>query len=117
MGTSVPFGYLDENEKPAGFVVDLWEEIGRRTGYNMDIQYIDGTDAQYASMDSDKIDILGGQQTIRESIKDKYNFTIPYGYNEIFLVSLKGKPYESIEDLHGLNVCIDAGGKLAYMTA
>ena len=113
MGTSVPFGYLDENEKPAGFVVDLWEEIGRRTGYNMDIQYIDGTDAQYASMDSDKIDILGGQQTIRESIKDKYNFTIPYGYNEIFLVSLKGKPYESIEDLHGLNVCIDAGGKLA----
>lgn len=113
MGTSVPFGYLDENEKPAGFVVDLWEEIGRRTGYNMDIQYIDGTDAQYASIDADKIDILGGQQTIRESIKDKYNFTIPYGYNEIFLVSLKGKPYQSIEDLHGLNVCIDAGGKLA----
>ncbi len=113
MGTSVPFGYLDENEQPAGFVVDLWEEICDRAGYKADIQYIDGTDSQYAAMDADRIDILAGQQTIRDSIKDKYNFTVPYGYNEIFLVSLKDKPYESIEDLHGLKVCIDAGGKLA----
>lgn len=113
MGTSVPFGYLDENEKPAGFVVDMWEEICSRAGYEADIQYIDGTDAQYAAIDADKIDVLGGQQTIRDAIKDKYNFTVPYGYNEIALVGLNDCPYESIEDLHGLKVCIDAGGKLA----
>lgn len=113
MGTSVPFGYLDENEEPAGFVVDFWEEICNRAGYEADIQYINGTDAQYAAIDADKIDVLAGQQTIRDAIKDKYNFTIPYGYNEIALVGLNDCPYESIEDLHGLKVCIDAGGKLA----
>ena len=112
-GTSVPFGYLDENEKPAGFVVDFWNEICDRAGYIADIQYITGSDAQYAAIDADKIDVLAGQQTIRDAIKDKYNFTISYGYNEIALVGLKDAPYESIEDLHGKRVCIDAGGKLA----
>ena len=112
MGTNNPYGFLDENEQPAGFVVDVWNEIGARTGYQVDIQYMDGADAQYGAIDAGKIDVLGIQVAITPAIEDKYNFTIPYSYNEIRMVCLKDKPYESLEDLAGKKICI-APGKLS----
>ena len=111
MGTNNPYGFLDENEQPAGFVVDVWNEIGARTGYQVDIQYMDGADAQYGAIDAGKIDVLGIQVAITPAIEEKYNFTIPYSYNEIRMVSLKDKTYETLEDLAGKKICI-APGKL-----
>lgn len=37
LGTNNPFGFLNEQEKPDGFVVDVWNEIGKRTGYTIDL--------------------------------------------------------------------------------
>lgn len=112
MGTNNPYGFLDENEEPAGFVVDTWNEIGKRTGYTIEFQYFDGMDAHYGAIDAGKVDVLGIQVAITDAIKDKYDFSSRYAYNVIRMVSLKDKPYESLADLAGQKICI-APGKLS----
>ena len=112
MGTNNPYGFLDDKEKPAGFVVDTWNEIGKRTGYNINFQYFDGMDAHYGAIDAGKVDVLGIQVAITDAIKDKYDFSSRYAYNVIRMVSLKDKPYESLADLAGKKICI-APGKLS----
>lgn len=112
MGTNNPYGFLDEKEQPAGFVVDTWNEIGARTGYTVEMQYFDGMDAHYGAIDSGKVEVLGIQVAITPAIADKYNFTDRYGYNQIRMVCLKDKPYESLADLAGQKICI-APGKLS----
>ena len=112
MGTNNPYGFLDEKEQPAGFVVDTWNEIGARTGYTVEMQYFDGMDAHYGAIDAGKVEVLGIQVAITPAIADKYNFTDRYGYNQIRMVCLKDKPYESLADLAGQKICI-APGKLS----
>ena len=112
MGTNNPYGFLDDKEEPAGFVVDTWNEIGKRTGYNINFQYFDGMDAHYGAIDAGKVDVLGIQVAITDAIKDKYDFSSRYAYNVIRMVSLKDKPYESLADLAGKKICI-APGKLS----
>lgn len=112
MGTNNPYGFLNDEEKPDGFVVDTWKEIGKRTGINIEFQYFDGIDAHYGSIDSGKVDVLGIQTAITDAIKDKYDFSDRYAYNIIRMVSLKDKNYESLADLAGKKICI-APGKLS----
>ena len=106
-----PYGRLDENEKPEGFVVDVWNEIAKRVGCTVEFEYMGGTDAHYGALDAGKTEVMGLQLEITPAIEDKYNFTIPYGYNEIRMVCLKDKPYETLADLAGQKVCV-APGKL-----
>ncbi|WP_304018321.1 transporter substrate-binding domain-containing protein [Fenollaria timonensis] len=112
MGTNNPYGFLNDEEKPDGFVVDTWKEIGKRSGINIEFQYFDGMDAHYGSIDSGKVDVLGIQTAITDAIKDKYDFSDRYAYNIIRMVSLKDKDYESLADLAGKKICI-APGKLS----
>lgn len=112
MGTNNPYGFLDENEEPAGFVVDTWNEIGERTGYNIEFVYMDSMDAHYGAIDAGKVEVLGIQVAITDAIKDKYDFSTRYAYNVIRMVCLADKPYESLDDLAGQKICI-APGKLS----
>lgn len=112
MGTNNPYGFLNDEEEPDGFVVDTWNEIAERSGYTVEYVYFDSMDAHYGAIDAGKIEVLGIQVAITDGIKDKYNFTDRYAYNVIRMVSLKDKPYESLGDLAGEKICI-APGKLS----
>lgn len=115
MGTNNPYGFLDDKEEPAGFVVDTWNEIGKRTGYNINFQYFDGMDAHYGAIDAGKVDVLGIQVAITDAIKDKYDFSSRYAYNVIRMVSLKDKPYESLADLAGKKICIAPVSSVSFL--
>ena len=112
MGTNNPYGFLNDEEKPDGFVVDTWNEISSRTGYPVEFVYMDSMDAHYGAIDAGKIEVLGIQVAVTPAIAEKYNFTDRYAYNVIRMVCLKEKPYESLADLADQKICI-APGKLS----
>jgi len=112
MGTNNPYGFLNDDEQPDGFVVDTWNEIAARTGYTVEFVYFDSMDAHYGAIDAGKIEVLGAQVAVTPAIADKYNFTDRYAYNIIRMVSLKDKSYETLADLAGQKICI-APGKLS----
>ena len=75
-GIYTPFSYLDENGEPAGIDVDILMEACKRSGYALDMRYIDWED-KLELLESGTIDAIGCcfSMTDRE---DKYRWAGPY---------------------------------------
>ncbi|MEG0107341.1 MAG: transporter substrate-binding domain-containing protein, partial [Lachnospiraceae bacterium] len=76
----------DENGKLSGYDYDVWQEIGKRTGYSIDYKVMEW-DGMWSMLDSERIDSVGEQISVTEERKEKYNFSEPYAYNYYCLLS------------------------------
>ena len=74
-----PFTFMNEEDKLDGFEIDVWNEIGKRIGY--DVEYETASfSGLFGMLDTGKINTISNQITITEQRKEKYLFPEPYVY-------------------------------------
>ena len=108
-GTYYPFTFLDENHVK-GFEIDLWNEIGKRLGYNVEYETASFS-GLFGMLDSSKVDVLANQITITDERKEKYYFSDPYVESGAQIVVEQGNKssISSVGDLKGKKVGVDLG--------
>ena len=89
----------DDEGELAGFDYDMWQEIGKRTGYEIDYQIMEW-DALWSMLESGRLDTVGNQISVTEEREAKYVFTDPYAYNIYCLMAAKdNEEIKSMDDL------------------
>lgn len=113
MGSSFsyyPFDYMD-GENKVGFEVDVWKEIGERSG--LQVEHVQAAiSGLFGMVDKGEIDTIANQISKNEEREEKYNFSIPYCYNPLKLIVPKGSPenIQSLDDCVGKKLTTGVGG-------
>lgn len=105
-----PFDYLDGEEK-VGFEVDVWKEIGKRSGLEV-IHVQAAYSGLFGMLDKGEIDTIANQVSKNPEREKKYDFSVPYCYNPLKLVVPKGNPENitCLDDLIGKKLTCGVGG-------
>ena len=108
-GTYYPFTFSN-GDTVEGFDIDVWREIGKRLGYNIEFKTASFS-GLFGMLDSNKVNTISNQITVTDERKEKYYFTSPYVYSGAQIVVKKGNPSNitSFEDLKGKTVGVDLG--------
>lgn len=111
IGTSggyYPFTFSD-NGKLSGFEIDVWNDIGKRLGYNVEFKTASFS-GLFGMLESGKVDTLANQITISDERKEKYYFTEPTVYSGAQIIVKKGNDsIKSFDDLKNKTVGVDLG--------
>lgn len=104
-----PFTFMNEEGKLDGFEIDVWNEIGKRIGY--DVEYETAAfSGLFGMLDTGKIKTISNQITITEQRKEKYLFPVPYVYSGAQLIVKQGNDdIKTLEDLKGKKVGVSLG--------
>lgn len=108
--TYYPFGFMDGEQK-TGFEVDVWKEIGKRTG--LEVEHVQASfSGLFGMLDKGEIDTIANQISMNPEREEKYNFSSPYCYNPLKLIVPKGNPenIQSLKDMVGKKVTTGIGG-------
>ena len=97
-----PYGFMDENNNPTGFDLDLAQEVANRNGWDIELSAIDW-DTKDAQLNQGTINCIWNGFTM-EGREDDYTFSEPYMLNEQVIVVKKGSGIDSLEGLAGKNV-------------
>lgn len=111
-GTFYPVIYTDEEGNLTGFEYAVMEEIGKRTGLEIEWQISNDMSAMFGSLDAGKIDTIANQVSVTPEREETYNFSEVYAYNEIRMVVRGDDTATSVDDLQGRKVCIENGSVL-----
>ncbi len=101
-----PYGFMDENNQPTGFDLDLAQEVATRNGWDIQLYAIDW-DAKDALLNQGTINCIWNGFTL-EGREDNYTFSEPYMLNEQVVVVKKGSGISSLSDLAGKTVVTQA---------
>ncbi|MCY6485561.1 amino acid ABC transporter substrate-binding protein [Clostridium aestuarii] len=113
-GQYYPFTFV-ENDELQGFEIDVWNEIGKRIGY--DVEFVTAKfSGLFGMLETDKLDTISNQISITQQRKEKYWFTTPYVYSGAQLVVKKGNDFiKGFEDLKGKKVGVSLGSNYEQM--
>lgn len=101
-----PYGYMDDNNEPAGFDLDLAREVAERNGWEIELSDIDW-DAKDSLLSQGTINCIWNGFTV-EGREDNYTFSEPYMLNEQVVVVKKGSDIKQLSDLEGKTVVTQA---------
>lgn len=101
-----PMEYLAEDGTTyVGFDVDFAKELGARL--NLAVEYVDTAwDGIFASLDSNRYDVIISAVSITPARQENYNLTKPYIANKLVLVTAKDLPITSPDELTGYKVAV-----------
>ena len=104
-GDWLPYAFM-EDDKLQGFDIDVWTEIGARTGREIKFEVID-MNGMFGMIDAGKADFAARQVTVTEARKEKYDFTEIYAYSP-YRITVRNE----VEDV----TCMDdlIGKKMIY---
>lgn len=97
-----PYGFMDENNNPTGFDLDLAQEVASRNGWDIELSAIDW-DTKDAQLNQGTINCIWNGFTM-EGREDDYTFSEPYMLNEQVVVVKKNSGINSLSDLKGKTV-------------
>lgn len=104
-----PYTYVDEDGELTGFDVDVWLEIGNRTGYDVEFVTSDFS-GLFGMLDAGQLTTIANQITVTESRLEKYLFSSPYVYYGAHLaVHENTTDIQDLESLKGKKVGVDLG--------
>ena len=107
-----PMGFKDDSGEIVGYDIDLATEVCSRLGVALNIQPINW-DAKDVELNTGNIDCIWNGFTIKEDRKKTILFTEPYMDNQQVLVVKGDSPYNTIDDLKGKKVSLQAGSSAA----
>lgn len=107
-----PMGYRNENNEIVGYDIDLAKEVAKRLGVELVLQPIDWN-AKEQELNTGKIDCIWNGFTITEERAKNMAFTKPYLKNAQVLVVKKSAPYQTLTDLKGKSIGLQAGSSAA----
>ncbi|MFB2888222.1 amino acid ABC transporter substrate-binding protein [Aeromonas veronii] len=107
-GKYFPFTFVKQ-DKLQGFEVDMWNQIGERTGYK--VEFVTASfSGLFGMLETGRIDTISNQITITDERKAKYHFSQPYVYDGAQIVVRKGNStIHGIKDLEGKKVAVNLG--------
>ena len=106
-GSYFPFTFKKQDVLQ-GFEVDLWKEIGKRNGYNVEF-VTSNFSGLFGLLESGRIDTISNQITMTEARKAKYLFSAPYVIDGAQVVTRKGSDIKGPQDLSGKVVAVNLG--------
>lgn len=110
-----PYTFQDDNGNLQGFEIDVWSEISKRTGVEVNYE-TSSFSGLFGMLDSGKINTIANQITITEARKAKYLFTEPYVFYGAQLVVKKGNNgIYDFETLKGKKVGVSLGSNYEEM--
>lgn len=101
-----PYGFMDENNEPTGFDLDLAAEVAKRNGWELQLEPINW-DTKDALLGQGSINCIWNGFTM-EGREDGYTFSEPYMLNEQVVVVKKDSGITSLEDLADKTVVTQA---------
>lgn len=102
-----PMGFRDENNNIVGFDIDLAKAVGEQMDTKVVFQPIDWGSKE-TELQSGRIDLIWNGYTVTEERKQKVLFTEPYLANAQVIVTLKDSEINSLNDLAGKSVGLQA---------
>ena len=97
-GTYYPFTFLEGGELK-GFEVDVWNEIGKRLGYDVEFKTASFS-GLFGMLESGKVNTIANQITVTPEREEKYYFSEPYVYSGAQIIVKKGNDsIKSFDDL------------------
>lgn len=85
-GTYKPFTYHDENDELTGYDVEVAKAIGEKLGVKVEFSEITW-EGLLASLDNGTVDLVLNQVGVTDERKEKYDFSDPYLYSYIALIT------------------------------
>jgi polar amino acid transport system substrate-binding protein len=111
-----PFGFMDENGKPAGYDVDIATEMAKQLGVKLEM--VDTTaDNRIPNLQTDKVDVVICNFTENPTRAKQINFTLPYVIAGEVLLVRKDSSINGIKDLDGKTVAVVTGSTNAEIVA
>jgi polar amino acid transport system substrate-binding protein len=98
-----PMGYLDKNNKPAGFDVDYCKDLAEALGVKVNILNLTWGD-RIPSLVSGKSDVVIGSTSDTLERAKSVGFSAPYFAFKFQVFSKKGTPISKFDDLKNLKV-------------
>lgn len=95
-----PMGFRDEDNELTGFDIDYARAAAEYMGVEVKFQPIDWKTKEN-ELSSDRIDLIWNGYTITPEREEKVDFTKPYLENAQVVAVLEDSPIESLEDLEG----------------
>ncbi|WNS79240.1 transporter substrate-binding domain-containing protein [Domibacillus sp. DTU_2020_1001157_1_SI_ALB_TIR_016] len=112
MGTSAdfaPFEYVDtETNEIVGYDIDFARAIAKELGYELEIVDIEFS-GLITAMQNGKVDFAISAIEPTAERKKNADFSIPYHRSELVLLTMKDSGINSVEDLKGKTVGVQAG--------
>ncbi|MFT6926827.1 MAG: putative amino-acid transport system substrate-binding protein [Psychromonas sp.] len=107
-GNYVPFTFSSKDVLQ-GFEVDLWNEIGLRSDY--DVKFVlSSFSGLFGMLEAGHIDTIANQITITPARLKQYAFSTPYVVDGVQIVTKKGRDdINSVDDLKGKKVAVNLG--------
>ncbi len=102
-----PMGFADENGDYVGFDIDLAGAVCNLLGIQLKLQPIDW-DAKEMELNSKNIDCIWNGFTMTPEREEAFSFSIPYMANEQVLVVKADSPYQTLADLNGKKLGVQA---------
>lgn len=107
-----PMGYRDENNEIVGFDIDVAREVCARLGVTLILQPIDWN-AKEQELATKQIDCIWNGFTVTEERKKSLTFSDAYVNNAQVVIVLNDSPYQTLADLKGKTVGLQAGSSAA----
>lgn len=108
-GGYYPYTFKNSDNNLDGFEVDVWNEIGKRTGYKPEFVAASFS-GLFGMLDTAKIDTIANEITVTDQRKAKYLFTDPYVYSGAQLMVKQGnESVKTLNDLKGKKVGVSLG--------
>lgn len=103
-----PMGYTDEKGDYIGFDIDVAKEITARLGVELVLQPIDWA-AKELELAGGNIDCIWNGMTVTPEREEAMSLSLPYLENAQIICVLKDSPYNTLADLSGKVLSLQAG--------
>lgn len=103
-----PFGFRNEKNEIVGYDIDLAKEVAKRMGKELVCQPINW-DTKELELNNNNIDCIWNGLTITEKRLNEMIFTKPYIKNAQVVVVKKSSGFNSLADLKGKTIGVQAG--------
>ena len=107
-----PMGFRDDNNNIVGYDVDLAQEVANRLGVKLKLQPINW-DTKEQELNTGNIDCIWNGFTITKERKENILFSDPYMNNQQVLVVLADSKFNTLADLKGKSVALQAASTAA----
>lgn len=113
-GTWSPWTFHDEDGDLTGFDIEVARAIAAELG--VEASFAEGEwDGLLAGLDSGRYDSMANGVSVTEEREEKYDFTDPYAYNTIVVITRGDSDIASMEDLAGKTTANTLGSSYAIL--
>ncbi len=113
-GTWSPWTFHNEAGDLTGYDIEVARAIAERLG--VEAEFAEGEwDGLLAGLDSGRYDTMANGVSVTEEREEKYDFTEPYAYNRIVVITTGDSNIASMDDLEGKTTANTLGSSYAIL--